>query len=114
MFNYLSFLGVIFPRSFYYNNCSTQGKYLKILQRRWEQEELLDKMKYFQCYFKSPFTKNKPCQCLPYHVTPLLLFIYLFTMLFNPLWLKKKRIGGEIANKNKYLVRIVYCNLLVR
>lgn len=100
-------IGVIFPQTFFYNNCSSNGRYLSILKKRWQHEELLDRLKYFQCYFRSPITKNKLCQCLPYHVTPLLIFIYLFTMLFNPLWLKKKRIGGEIANKNKYLVWIV-------
>lgn len=76
------------------------------MNKRWEQDEIFDKIKYFKCYIKSPFTENKLCQCIPYYVTPILIFIYLFTMFFNPLWLKKKRIGGEIANKNKYLVKI--------
>ncbi|ORY57623.1 hypothetical protein LY90DRAFT_252913 [Neocallimastix californiae] len=95
--------GIIYPKTFYYNNCSFNGKYISILKKRWEEDELFDKIKYFHCYFKSPFTENRLCQCLPYHVTPILIFIYLFTMFFNPLWLKKKRIGGEIINKNAYL-----------
>ncbi|ORX44840.1 hypothetical protein BCR36DRAFT_373042 [Piromyces finnis] len=33
-------------------------------------------------------------------------------MLFNPLWLKKKRLGGEIANKKKYLLIIKTYSIL--